>query len=109
MSEPTVSRRTRVSRSRVRLWAWTAGALSFLSPWLLLAVSPKPAQGETQSSSAISPRSLARPVVVVVTKKIIYDSAPSSTSSGGTGPIHYVYPSPASSAPVALSCGTHPC
>ena len=49
---------------------------------------------------------------MVITKKIIVTapaapSVPTRTTSGAA-PIHYVY-APAPAAPVAVSCGTHPC
>jgi hypothetical protein len=94
------SKPKRASRGLVRVWAWTLGGLSFLSPLALFGVFPKPAQATIAPSR--------RPVVVVITKKIIYTkSASSSVSSSGTGPVNYVV-APAA-APVATTCGTHPC
>ncbi len=100
------SRPKRASRGLVRVWAWTLGGLSFLSPLALFGLMPKPAQGAASSTAVVGqPR---RPVVVVITKKIIYTkSASSSVSTSGAGPINYVY-APAAP-PVAATCGTHPC
>ena len=101
------SRPRRASRGLVRVWAWTLGGLSFLSPLALFGVFPKPAQAAATSSTAAVAQPH-RPVVVVITKKIIYTkSASSSVSSSGSGPVNYVY-APAA-APVATTCGTHPC
>ncbi len=102
----------RASRGLVRFWAWTLGAISFLSPFALLGLSPKPAEGATPQPSQRSATKTAarRPVVVVVTKKIIYTesaSSSSSVSSSGGGPVQYVQ-APAAP-PAAVSCGTHPC
>ncbi len=100
----------RASRRSVRIWAWTAGALSFLSPWALLGLSPKPATaGETPATTATTaPARPRRPVVVVVTKRIVItDSPTSSVSTSGSGPIHYVY-APAAPA-TATTCGSHAC
>jgi len=101
------SRPKRASRRLVRVWAWALGGLSFLSPLALFGVFPKPAQAAaTSSTAAIAPSP--RPVVVVITKKIIYaKSASSSISSSGAGPVNYV--SAPAAAPVATTCGTHPC
>jgi hypothetical protein len=51
--------------------------------------------------------------VMVITKKIIVTtttavSAPVRTTSGAA-PINYVYAPAPASAPVTISCGTHPC
>jgi hypothetical protein len=98
----------RASRGLVRVWAWTLGGLTFLSPLALFGLAPKPAEGAAPASSTTAAARPRRPVVVVVTKKIIYTrSASSSVSTSGSGPIHYVY-APAA-APVATTCGTHPC
>lgn len=98
----------RASRGLVRFWAWTLGAISFLSPFALLGLSPRPAQGAVAGPSQASVSTRRRPVVVVVTKKIIYTkSATSSVSSNGGGAVQYVQ-APAA-APVAVSCGTHAC
>ena len=100
------ARPKRASRSLVRVWAWTIGALSFLSPFALFGLYPKPAAGTPPAPSSAQVAEPRRPVVVVVTKKIVYtQSASSSTTS--SGPINYVY-APAAPA-VATSCGTPPC
>ena len=96
------------SKLAVRIWAWALGALSFLAPLGLLGLSPKPAQAQGGSTpaqaKATKPK---RPVIIIVTRKIIQDAPkPSVTSSGGGG-VNYVYAP--SSAPAAVSCGTHPC
>jgi len=98
----------RASRALVRTWAWTAGALSFLSPFALFGHFPKPAQGSATTPTATAAVHPRRPLVVIVTKKIVYtQSATSSTSTSGSGPINYVY-APAAPA-VATSCATPPC
>jgi hypothetical protein len=102
------SRPKRASRGLVRVWAWTLGGLSFLSPLALFGVFPKPAQAAAATSSTSAIARSSRPVVVVITKKIIYTkSASSSVTSSGVGPVNYVV-APAA-APVATTCGTHPC
>ena len=98
----------RASRGMVRFWAWTVGAMSFLSPFALLGLSPKPAQGAPATPSRTAAQTRRRPVVVVVTKRIVYTkSASSSVSPSGAGPVQYVQ-APAAP-PVAVSCGTHAC
>lgn len=93
----------------VRIWAWALGGLSFLAPLGILGLSPKPVQaqgGATPAAQAAKPK---RPVVIIITRKRIIQDAPkpSVTSSGGGG-VSYVY-APSAAAPVAASCGTHPC
>ena len=98
----------RASRGLVRFWAWTVGALSFLSPFALFGVSPRPAQGAPATPSQTAASTRRRPVVVVVTKRIVYTkSASSSVSPSGGAPVQYVQ-APAA-APVAVSCSTPPC
>jgi hypothetical protein len=106
--EPNVRKPKRASRRRVRVWAWMAGSLSFVAPLAAFGVSPKPAQGQPIAAPAATRSRGHRPVVLIVTKKVIYTraAAPSVTTSGGGG-ASYVYTP--SSAPVAVSCGTHPC
>jgi hypothetical protein len=94
----------------VRAWAWIVGALSFLSPWGMLGLWPKPAAAEapptTTTTTATAPPK--RPVVLVITKRIVYTRSPtSSVSTTGSGPIHYVYAPSTSSA--ATTCATPPC
>ena len=101
------------SRTAVRIWAWALGALSFLSPLALLGLYPKPAQADGSAASvqaaAVRPK---RPVIIVVTKKIIQRDprpavtyTPSYSSSGGGSGVTYVQaPAPA---PAAVSCGSH--
>jgi hypothetical protein len=97
--------RARASRGRVRFAAWTAGALSFLSPWALLGLWPKPATGDT--TVGVRPdRAVARRPILVITKKIVYARSPSSSVSS-RAPVHYV--TAPSSPPAAVSCGTHAC
>jgi hypothetical protein len=87
------------------------GGVSVLMPWAMFGVSPRPAAGAAaQPASPARAQTQKRPVVVIVTKKIIYDrSAPNSTSTSTSGgPITYVT-APAPSAPTVVSCGTHPC
>jgi len=98
----------RASRGLVRMWAWTLGGLSFLSPLALFGLMPKPAQGAAAAPSVTTVARPRRPVVVVITKKIIYTkSASSSVSTSGGGAVNYVY-TPAA-APVATTCATPPC
>ncbi len=103
-SGPAPVRRKRASKAQVRVFAWTASALSFLGALVSLTLSPKPAQGAPPSP----PRpTQARPVVMVITKKIVYAPAaqPVATSSS---PVHYVY-TPAAAPAAAVTCGTTPC
>ncbi len=102
------ARPKRASRGLVRVWAWTLGGLTFLSPLALFGLWPKPAEGAAPASTTTVVAHPHRPVVVVITKKIIYTrSASSSVSASGSGPVNYVY-APAA-APVATTCGTPPC
>jgi len=97
-------RAKRASRGVVRVWAWSLGALSFLSPFALFGLFPKPAQSQSAGPTATAHRQHRR-VVVIVTKKIVWSAAPASRTS--SGPITYVQ---APSAPaVASTCGTAPC
>jgi hypothetical protein len=108
----------RASRRQIRIWAWIAGTLSFFAPAALFGLSPRP----TASAAPVVPkprptRPPKRPVVIVVTKKIVIEapsasSGSSSYTTSSSAPINYVYaPAPAAPAPapVAVSCGTHPC
>lgn len=90
----------------MRTWAWTAGALSFLSPFALFGLFPKPAHAGPSTATATKRGRPHRPVVVVVTKKIVYTHAAQSSTSS-SAPINYVY-APAAPA-VATSCATPPC
>jgi hypothetical protein len=101
----TAPRPKRASRTAIRAWAWAAGAASFLAPYGLLGLWPRPAEAAATAPPAVAaPR---RPVVVIVTKKIVYtrSAAPSVTSSG---PVSYTY-APATAPATAATCGTHPC
>ena len=100
------ARPKRASRATIRVWAWVVGALSFLTPYGLLGLWPKPAQAATAATTT-TPARPRRPVVIVVTKKIVYTKAatPSVTTSG---PVHYTY-APSTSTATATTCGTHPC
>jgi hypothetical protein len=103
----------RASRGEVRAWAWVLGTFSFLAPWAIFGVSPKPAANASPTQRPKAPTPPRRPVVMVITKKIIVTtaaaaSAPVRTASGAA-PIHYVYAPAPASAPVTVSCGTHPC
>ena len=93
----------RATRGQVRTWAWIVGSMSVLMPWAMFGVSPRPAAGATALPSRVPQKT--RPVVVIVTKKIVYDG---STVSSTSGPVTYVT-GPAASAPTTVSCGTHPC
>ena len=100
-------RAARASRGVVRVWAWSLGALSFLSPFALFGLFPKPtqSQGTGAAATADPQQHEQRRVIVIVTKKIVYSAAPASRTS--SGPITYVQ---APSAPaVATTCGTAPC
>jgi hypothetical protein len=105
--------RRRASRGKVRAWAWILGTFSFLAPWTILGLSPKPAADASPTPTPKKPTTPQRPVVMVITKKIIVTttapaSAPVRTTSGAA-PINYVYAPAPASAPVTVSCGTHPC
>jgi len=111
MPETRPPAKRRASRGKVRAWAWFLGIFSFLAPWTILGLSPKPPADAAPAPASKKPTTPQRPVVVVVTKKVIVTSpaAPSvpTRTTTGSAPIHYVYaPAPA---PVAVSCGTHPC
>jgi hypothetical protein len=104
MPETRPPAKRRASRGAVRAWAWILGTFSFLAPWVILGLSPKP-------PAAAAPTRAPKPSAVV-TKKIIV-TAPTAPSvpvrtTTGSAPINYVY-APAPAAPVAVSCGTHPC
>ena len=87
MGAAAPSRPKRASRGEVRAWAWIVGALSVLTPWAMLGISPKAAAGAVATTAPTS-RAPKRPVVLIVTKKIVYDrSATTSTSTSG-GPIY---------------------
>jgi hypothetical protein len=103
----------RASRGEVRAWAWILGTFSFLAPWTILGVSPKPAADAAPARAPKGRTTPQRPVVMVITKKIIVTdgaaaSAPTRTTSGAA-PINYVYAPAPASAPVTASCGSHPC
>ncbi len=110
MNDTPRAKPKRASRRAIRMWGWTAGVLSFLSPFVLFGLSPKPVQASTSGTQAggAPTQRPHRPVVLVVTKKIIYTQAPTtSVTTSGSGPITYVQ---AAAAPaVAATCGTHPC
>jgi hypothetical protein len=97
------STRRRASRAQVRLLAWTASAVSFVGGFASLTLSPQPAQGAPRIAEAPSRD---RPVVVVITKRIIVSRAVRAPAQP-TGSVQYA-PAPAT-APVAVSCGTPPC
>ena len=97
-------RRKRANKAQVRVFAWTASALSFLGALVSLTLSPKPAQGALPTSQKPTQT---RPVVMVITKKIVYAAATQPVVSS-TSPVHYVY-TPAAAPAVAVSCGTTPC
>lgn len=107
MSAPAV-RTKRASRTAIRVWAWAAGVLSFLTPYGLLGLWPKPAEAAwaTTTPPAVASKQ-ARPVVIVVTKKIVYTKSPTASVTS-SGPVHYVY-APSTSTATATTCGTHPC
>ena len=104
-------KRKRASKRAVRVWAWSMGALSFLSPLAFLGASPKAeaANHASVSTQAAPAQPAKRPVVIVVTRRIIKRAAPKPayTSASGGGGTTYV-PAPVS-APAATSCGTHAC
>jgi hypothetical protein len=113
-AEPKAKRK-RASKRAVRVWAWSLGALSFLSPLAFLGASPKAEAANPAGSASATTTAAAqppkRPVVIVVTRRIIKRAAPkpvytSSSSSGGGGT---TYVSAPVSAPAATSCGTHAC
>lgn len=112
MSGQVPTRRTRVSRNVVRVWAWIAGAMSFLAPFGLLGLSPRPAErakAGPPSATAARPAHHRRPVVVIVTKRIVYTKAASSSvTTSSSGSIGHTY-APVASAPAATTCGTHAC
>jgi hypothetical protein len=102
--QPPPVRRKRMSKAQIRTFAWAASALSFLGALVSFTMSPKPAQGAIPSPRAAKQ---ARPVVVVITKKIVYAPAARAVATSSS-PIHYVYTPPVAP-PAAVSCGTSPC
>jgi hypothetical protein len=104
MTEPR-ARRTRLSKRALRLWAWVAGGLAFLSPWAALALSPKPAAQAAQAPSE-------RPVIIVrrITRRVIVRDAPRPSAPQ----IRYVSSGSSSSAgsavapPTTTTSGSHP-
>jgi hypothetical protein len=112
MSHPAPAKRARVSRTVVRVWAWIAGVMSFVAPFGLLGLSPKPAEGATTAATATTAAGTGRPrrpVVVVITKRVVYTKAASSSvATSSSGSIGYTY-APAAPAPAATTCGTHAC
>lgn len=95
--------RRRASRAQVRLLAWSASVVSFVGGFASLTLSPQPAQGAPRIAEAPTRD---RPVVVVITKRIIVSRAV-RTQPQPTGSVRYA-PAPAT-APVAVSCGTPAC
>jgi len=76
------------------------------------AADPKPAADAAPARAPKKPATPQRPVVLVITKKIIETTAASSgpaRTTSGAAPINYVYAPAPASAPVTVSCGTHPC
>ncbi len=79
-------RRSRLSKRALRVWAWIAGGLAFLSPWVALGLSPKPA-----AQTGTAPK--ARQVVIVrkITRRVIVQGGAKPapirhvTSSSGGG------------------------
>jgi hypothetical protein len=114
MPETRPPAKRRASRGAVRAWAWILGTFSFLAPWMILGLSPKPSADAAPTPAAPKASTTARrPVVMVITKKIIVTaptaaSVPARTVSG-SAPINYVYAPAPAAAPVTVSCGTHPC
>jgi hypothetical protein len=112
MSGRVPTKRTRLSCTVVRVWAWIAGAMSFVAPFGLLGLSPRPAGGATAaptSATAAMPGHQGRPVVIVLTKRIVYTKAASSSvTTSSSGSIGYNY-APVAPAPAATTCGTHAC
>jgi len=109
----------RTSKTAVRIWAWALGVSSFLSPLALLGLYPKSAQADGNTgpvqSAAAKPK---RPVIIVVTRKIIQRDprpavtytptyTPSYSSGGGGGGVTFAQ-APAQ-APAAVSCGSRGC
>jgi hypothetical protein len=113
MPEARPPAKRRATRGKVRAWAWLLGTFSFLAPWTILGLSPKP-PADASAAPAVPkrPTKTQRPVVMVITKKVIVtDPAAPSTpvrTTSGSAAVHYVY-APAPAAPVTVSCGTHPC
>jgi hypothetical protein len=102
-----------MSRTVVRAWAWIAGVMSFLAPFGLLGLSPKPAEGSTPATLPTADAAAARPkqqrpVVIVVTKRIVYTKVAAPPVSTSSGTIGYTS-APAAPAPAATTCGTHAC
>jgi hypothetical protein len=113
MPDTRLPAKRRASRGEVRAWAWILGTFSFLAPWATLGLSPKPAADAAPPPATKRPATPKRPVVMVITKKVIVTTtaaAPASVrTTSGAGPINYVYAPAPASAPVSVSCGSHPC
>ncbi len=77
MTDRAPSRRT--PRRILRLWAWIAGGLAFLTPWVALSAAPKPAA----QNAATGPTS---PVILVkkITRRVVI------TPARTTAPVRYV-------------------
>jgi hypothetical protein len=79
-------RRSRLSKRALRFWAWIAGGVAFLTPWVALGASPEPA---VQPGTAPN----ARKVVIVrkITRRVIVQPGATPapirqvTSSSGGG------------------------
>jgi hypothetical protein len=91
-------RRKRASKRVLRVLAWAAGAASFLFPWAVLTLAPKPvAAAATQNSKVI--------VRHRVVHRVIWQQAPVTTQPR----VRYVYVSGGGggSSPVSTG-GSHP-
>lgn len=110
MTDPSTSRprAKRASKRAIRVWGWTAGVLSFLSPFVLFGISPKPVQASTAATGSGPAKPVHRPVVLVITKKIVYTRAPTTpVTTSGSAPVTYVQAAAAPAA--AATCGSQPC
>ena len=79
-------RRPRLSKRSLRVWAWIAGGTAFFSPWVVLGLSPRPAEQATPAASArqrIIVRRITRRVIVQDTAKAPPPVQYVTSSSGG--------------------------
>jgi hypothetical protein len=74
-------KRKRVSKRALRALAWLAGTASFLSPWAVLGLAPRPS---TVTSTPVAAKIIIRHRVV---RRVIWQKAPAT----GHASVRYVY------------------
>jgi len=104
-TEPRPPRKKRASKRTLRIFAWTAGALSFAASGTAIGLLPRP----PAASAATKPK----PRVIIVhktIKRIVWQQA--AAPAAAAPKVKYVYVNGGgggSAAPVATSCGSHAC